>query len=81
MAMIIVSLLVNPRISRWANVAAGAIMSVVQAGTLFAGVPTIYYVFFSIIEIATTAAIVWLAWRWVATESARQPGEALQGAS
>ena len=52
------------RVNRWANVAAGGVMTAVQAGTLFAGMPAPYYVFFSLVEIGTTAAIVWLAWRW-----------------
>jgi uncharacterized membrane protein len=39
-------------------------MTVVQFSTLFFGTSTIYYVFFSIIEIATTVLIVWFAWNW-----------------
>ena len=71
MAMVVVSRLADYRLNRWANVIAGAIMTVVQVATLFAGTPTIYYVFFSAIEIATTAAIVWLAWRWGGEERAQ----------
>jgi uncharacterized protein DUF6326 len=62
MAMILLAHLLPQRANRWANVVAGAVMTVVQLGTLFAGTPALYYVFFSVIEIGTTAAIVWLAW-------------------
>jgi hypothetical protein len=34
-------------------------MTVVQTSSLFVGRPTLYYVFFSAIEIARTAVIVW----------------------
>jgi hypothetical protein len=78
MAMIVVSRLVDPRISRWANVVAGALMTAVQVATLFIGVPAPYYAFFSAVEIATTATIVWLAWSWAVTQPvARTAAEAL----
>jgi threonine/homoserine/homoserine lactone efflux protein len=32
--------------------------------TLFVAKPTTYYVFFTVIEIVTTAFIVWFAWKW-----------------
>jgi hypothetical protein len=78
MAMILLSRILGPRANRWANMAAGALMTVVQLATLFAGKPAPYYVFFSVIEIGTTAAIVWLAWRLGAVQAAdelhdRQP--------
>lgn len=63
MAMIIASRLLGDRSSRWANVVAGALMTAVQAATLGVKVPAPYYLFFSVIEMATTATIVWLAWR------------------
>jgi hypothetical protein len=66
MAMVLLSRLLGYRASRWANVVAGTFMTVVQLATLFVKVPTLYYAFFSAIEIATTAAVVWLAWRWPA---------------
>jgi hypothetical protein len=63
MAMILLSRILRPKANRWANVGAGALMTVVQLATLFATKPALYYTFFSVIEIATTAAIVWLAWK------------------
>lgn len=66
MAMILLTGALSDRYSRLANVVAGTIMTVVQAATLFVGNTTSYYAFFSVIEIACTASIVWLAWRWKA---------------
>ena len=63
-AMVLLSRFLTYRANRWANIAAGSVMTVVQFSTLFFGTSTIYYVFFSIIEIATTVFIVWFAWNW-----------------
>jgi uncharacterized protein DUF6326 len=69
MAMILLSRILGAKSNRWANLGAGALMTVVQLATLFAGKPAPYYVFFSVIEIATTAAIVWLAWKLRAVQA------------
>jgi hypothetical protein len=67
-AMVLLSRVLEYRANRWANVAAGTVMTVVQLATLFlGGSPTMYYLFFSVIEIATTAFIVWSAWKWSET--------------
>jgi hypothetical protein len=63
-AMVLLSRILKYRANRWANIIAGTIMTVALIATLFVAVPTLYYVFFSIIEIACTAFIVWYAWRW-----------------
>jgi hypothetical protein len=64
-AMVVLSRVLKDRPNRWANVIAGAFMTVVQVGSLFVGSgPTAYYVFFSAIEIACLLFIVWTAWRW-----------------
>jgi hypothetical protein len=57
-AMVVLSLLLPYRANRWANIAAGAVMTAVQFATLFVGsAPASYYIFFSIVEIATTGLI------------------------
>ena len=61
MAMVLVSRLATGRANVIANVVAGLFMTVVQLGTLLAGKPAPYYLFFSAIEIAATAAIVAVA--------------------
>ena len=69
MAMILLSRILGSRANRLANVGAGALMTIVQVATLFATRPALYYGFFSVIEIATTAAIVWLAWKLRAVQA------------
>ncbi len=63
-AMVLLSRVLKYKENRWANIIAGLIMSVVQVSSLFVGTPTIYYAFFSIIEIACTLFIVFYSWRW-----------------
>jgi hypothetical protein len=64
-AMVLLSRILNYKANRWANIIAGLIMTAVQCSSLFFGsAPTIYYMFFSVMEIASTALIVWYAWRW-----------------
>ena len=70
-AMVLLSRVLPYRANRWANIAAGIVMTTIQLATLFVGVPTPYYAFFSAIEIATPAFIVWYAWNW--TEAAVAP--------
>jgi hypothetical protein len=70
MAMVLLSWVLRPGASRIASVIAGVVMTLVQAGSLFVGgSPTPSYAFFSAIEIATTAFIVWYAWTWRARET------------
>ena len=64
MAMIFLSRFLIFRINRPLNIIAGLVLTTIQAGSLFVGTPTMHYLFFSIIEIATTIAIVWFAWKW-----------------
>jgi hypothetical protein len=63
-AMVLLSSVLPARGSRWANIVAGTIMTLVQIGTLFMAGLTAFYAFFSVFEIAATAFIVWYAWRW-----------------
>jgi hypothetical protein len=63
-AMVLLSRRLDHRANRTTNVVAGAFMTVVQAGTLLIGSATTYYVFFSVVEMATTLVIVWRAWKW-----------------
>jgi hypothetical protein len=63
-AMVLLSRILNYKTNRWANIIAGIIMTLVQIATLFAGAPTNYYIFCSIVEIATTIFIVWCALQW-----------------
>jgi hypothetical protein len=62
--MVLLSRLLKYRASRWASIIAGTIMTITLTLTLFVAVPTMYYAFFTVIEIACTALIVGLAWKW-----------------
>jgi hypothetical protein len=64
-AMVLLSRVLGHGPNRWANIGAGAFMAVVQLSTLFVGTPpTLYYLCFSVIEIASLLFIVGSAWRW-----------------
>lgn len=63
-AMTLLSRVLEHRANRRANLAAGALKTVVVLATLFVGTPPPYYVFFAVIEMLCTSLIVWMAWRW-----------------
>jgi hypothetical protein len=62
--MVLLSRILEYRSSRWASIIAGTIMTVSLPVTLFVGKPTMYYIFFTVIEIVCTALIVWFALKW-----------------
>ncbi len=64
-AMVLLSRVLKYRANRWANIIAGTIMAAVQLASFSFGTgPTPHYVFYSIIEVACAAFIVWSAWNW-----------------
>lgn len=63
-SMILLSRVLNYKANRIANIIAGSFMTIAQTGSLFIGTPELHYVFFSVIEITTTAFIAVYAWRW-----------------
>ena len=69
-AMVLLSRILDYQPNRLANIIAGLIKTIVMIMTLFVGTPTGYYLFFGIIEIMTTAFIVWYAWTWKKPEAA-----------
>jgi hypothetical protein len=64
MAMVLLSRVLGYTANRWANIVAGVITTAVQLASLTFGTNTMYYWFFSIVEITSTALIVWFAWTW-----------------
>ena len=62
--MIVLSWVLKYRINRWANIITGALFVVAQIGSLLLGAPSPAYLFFTIVEIAALALIVWNAWKW-----------------
>ena len=63
-SMVLLSRVLNYKANRWANIIAGSIKTLVMIATMFVGSPTSYYLFFGIIEIISTAFIVYYAWNW-----------------
>lgn len=69
-AMVLLSRILGDRRNRIANLVAGTTMTAVQVLSLAVKTPALYYIFFSVIEIACTSAIVWYAWKWRSDERA-----------
>jgi len=67
--MVLLSRVLKYRASRWTSIIAGTIMTASLPVTLFVAKPTMYYVFFTFIEITCTALIVWYAWKWRSPEA------------
>ena len=62
--MIVLSWVLKYRANRWANIIAATLFIVAQISSLFLGVPSPMYIFYSTIEIAALFLIVWNAWKW-----------------
>lgn len=67
--LILLSRTLSFKINRIANIFAGIIMTIVQAGSLTSSSPTKHYVFFSSIEIVTTLLITIYAFNWKKEEN------------
>jgi hypothetical protein len=66
--MIVLSWVLKYRANRWVNILAGTLFVLTQIGSLFLGVPSSMYIFFSTVEIAALLLIVWNAWKWTNPE-------------
>lgn len=66
--MIVLSWLLKYRANRWANIIAGTLLVLIQIASLFLGVPSPMYIFYTTIEIAGLFLIVWNAWKWTNPE-------------
>jgi hypothetical protein len=62
--MVPLSRMLMYRPNRWANMAAALFMAVVQGSSMIIGGGTIYYLFYTAIEIPCLLFIIWTAWRW-----------------
>ncbi len=63
MASVLISRIASHRFARIESIVAAVVMTLVQLATLFMGTATLHYMYFSVIEVATTIAIVWMAAR------------------
>ncbi|MRS05909.1 hypothetical protein EG832_22220, partial [bacterium] len=59
--MIVLSWVLKYRANRWANIVAATLYVVVQIVSLFLGIPSPMYIFYSTVEIAALLIIVWNA--------------------
>lgn len=66
--MIVLSWVLKYRVNRWANIIAATLFIFAQISSLFLGVPSLAYIFYSTVEIAGLLLIVWNAWKWVNPE-------------
>jgi hypothetical protein len=62
--MIVLSWVLKYKANRRLNIIAGALLIVFQICSLFMGKPSPAYIFYSTIEVAGLALIVWKAWKW-----------------
>lgn len=63
-AMVLLSRVLKYKANRWANIVVGALNTVAILVSLLVATPALYYLFFAVIEIATTLLIIWYAWKW-----------------
>jgi len=66
--LVLLSRVLKHKANRLVNIIGGSIKTFVVAGTLFMGA-SLHYIFFAIIEIASTSFIVWFAWTWTESEA------------
>ncbi len=68
-AMVLLSRILKYGANRWANIIVGIIHTAAVLSSMFVGTPSLYYMFFGIIEIVCTSLIVWYAWKWINPEN------------
>lgn len=71
-AMVLLPWVLSYRANRWANIIAGTFHTAFVAWSLAGEAPTLFYAFFSAVEIGCTLFVVWYAWTW------RSPGISLK---
>jgi MFS family permease len=62
--MVFLSIALPPRVSRWVSFAMGLLYAAIVLATLVAFRPWLFYLIYSLIEMALTLLIAWYAWRW-----------------
>jgi hypothetical protein len=63
-AMVLLSRVLKYKVNRLANIIAGTINTLSVLLSMFVGTPSLHYIFFGTIEMATTLLIIKLAWTW-----------------
>lgn len=62
--MVLLSVVLPPRVSRWLNFAMGLLYTLIVLLTLVLFHPWLFYLIYSLIEMALTLLVVWYAWSW-----------------
>jgi hypothetical protein len=62
--MIVLSWVLKRNANRWINIIAAILFILSQISSLFLGVPSPAYIFYTVIEIAGLLLIIWKAWNW-----------------
>ena len=62
--MVILSRILKHGINRWANIVIATLHTLGLVASLLVGAPTIFYIFFVLVELVTLLFIVWYAWSW-----------------
>ncbi len=62
--MIVLSWVLKYRANRLVNIIAASLFILAQIGSLFLGVPSPAYIFYTLIEMTGLLLIVWYAWKW-----------------
>ncbi len=70
--MVFLSLVLKPKVSRWANIVVAIFKIIIVVGSLFIGVSWNYYIFGSFVEVVLLSLIVWYAWNWPKLEVVRK---------
>lgn len=68
--MIFVSIVAPKSVSRWTNVVAGVLLTLVIVATLVMESP-LYYKYFGLLEVVLTIYVVWSAFKWTGPQSAQ----------
>ena len=64
MVMIILSRVLKYGINRWLNIVVALLHTLGVVASVFVGTPTIFYIFFVVVEVSALLFIVWYAWTW-----------------
>ena len=62
--MVFLSLVLKPRVNRWANIIAALFKIIIVVGSLFIGGSWTFYKFGSFVEVVLLSLIIWYAWKW-----------------
>lgn len=81
MAMVVLSRVLKYRANRWINVVVAPLHTLGVVASVFVGTPSMFYIFFVVVEVSTLLFIVWYAWTWAEPSESINPDPATEGRS